>query len=174
MDENEKTTAAAENETEVKAGEAAKKSAEEPAKVEDKSASKSTETAAKPEERPAEKTFTQKEMDEIISERLKRERKNSEKANGETEKTARENAALKNSLACYKAGVREDCIEDAVTLAERLMDDKTDFGAALKKVLEKHPSFVSGGLTTGVKTENKSYSQSDEKLRAAFGLKPKN
>lgn len=168
---DEKITTTAENETEVKTGEAAEISVEEPAKTEDKGAAKSTKT----EEKPAEKTFTQKEMDEIISERLKRERKNSEKANGEAEKTAKENAALKNSLACYKAGVKEDCIEDAVTLAERLVDDKTDFNAALKKVLEKHPSFVSGGaVTTGVRTENKSYSQSDEGLRAAFGLKPKN
>lgn len=170
MDEKEKT-AAAENETEVKTGKAAERVAEEPAKTEDKNAAKSTEKPAK----PAEKTFTQKEMDEIVSERLKRERKNSEKASGEAEKTAKENAELKNSLACYKAGVKEDCIEDAVVLAGRLVNDKTDFEAALKKVLEKHPSFVSGGaVTTGVRTENKSYSQSDEKLRAAFGLKPKN
>ena len=155
------------------------KAAKNDAETVEKVVEKQTENDSSPQKKPPdEKTFTQKELDEIVSERLKRERKMAdkvaEKASGETEKIAKENAELKNSLACYKAGVREDCIEDAVILAERLVDDKTDFGTALIKVLEKHPSFVSGGaVTTGVRTENKSYSQSDEKLRAAFGLKQK-
>ncbi len=110
MDENEKTTTAAESETktdEKPVSEPAKaaEKADKPTERAEKPASKPTETEGKAPEKPAEKTFTQKEMDEIISEHLKRERKNSEKASGEADKTAKENAALKNSLACYKAGV---------------------------------------------------------------------
>lgn len=120
-------------------------------------------------EKTAERRFSQSEVDEIISKRLARESKNAEKA----ENTAKENETLRQSLACYKAGVKDDCIDDAVTLAKKLVNDKTDFSAALKKVIEKYPSFTGKDRATGVQMGDKSFSSSDADLRKAFGLKAK-
>lgn len=119
-----------------------------------------------------EKRFTQKELDELIEKRLARERKNAEKSAAEG---AAETAALKSAIECFKAGVRNDCIDDAVLLASKLVKDGTDFTAALGKVLEKHPYFRndSKGVTTGVKTGSSTFAPSDGKLRAAFGLSKK-
>ncbi len=124
--------------------------------------------------KPPEKTFTQKELDEIIEKRLKRERASAEEKAGQAQK---EISALKTRNICYKLGIKEDCIEDAVTLAERIVNDKTDIEAALSKILEKYPAF--GGSaetpknkTTGVKTET-TVETDDTALRKAFGLPSK-
>ncbi len=124
--------------------------------------------------KPSEKTFTQKELDEIIEKRLKRERASAEEKAGQAQK---EISALKTRNICYKLGIKEDCIEDAVTLAERIVNDKTDIETALSKILEKYPAF--GGSaeapknkTTGVKTET-TVETDDTALRKAFGLPSK-
>lgn len=114
-----------------------------------------------------EKTFTQAEVDDIVRKRLAR-------ASKDSQVTAAENAALRSSIACFKAGVRAECIEDAVALASKYVDDKTDFDAALAKVLEKYPAF--GGTVQAVKNSSpdmtpKKTEKSDAGLRAAMGLK---
>lgn len=123
-------------------------------------------TAPKPE-----KTFTQAEVNAMIEKRLARERTSAE---SKADKALNEIAALKNVNACYKAGIKDECIDDAITLAGKLTDDKTDFSAALKKVMEKYPQFKAAAsapnITTGTKTSNSSDSD-DKALRAAFGLK---
>jgi hypothetical protein len=116
---------------------------------------------------PAERTFTQNEVDEIVKKRLARAEKGSQEA-------ARENAALKNSIACYKAGVKAECIEDAIILAGRLVDDKTDFDAALAKVMEKYPGFgsVPQVKNSSVDMQNaKKTDQSMSALRASMGIR---
>ena len=126
------------------------------------------ETAAeKPAEKPAEKHFTQGEVDEIVRKRLARAAKDGQTA-------AAENALLKNQLACYKAGIKSECVEDAVTLAKAHVDDKTDFDAALAAVLKKYPYL--GGESAKKSTsvdmgQNKSDSQDIMKpLRDIFHL----
>ncbi|MBP5780329.1 MAG: hypothetical protein J6X34_03730 [Clostridia bacterium] len=116
-----------------------------------------------------EKTYTEKEVQKRIKDALAAEKKT---ADDKAETALREITALKNQTACYKAGVREECIEDAITLASKLTDDKTDFGKALAKVLEKYPQFKNAEkpVTTGTKTKDNTDGGSDAALRKAFGL----
>ena len=133
----------------------------------DKPKDKPSETEAKPE-----KTFTQAELDAIVERRLKRERTSAEE---KADKALKRISELETKNACYKLGIKEDCIEDAVALAEKLVNDKTDISAALGKVLEKYPVFKadkSKPAATGVHTET-THDTDDSALRKAFGLPPK-
>lgn len=133
----------------------------------DKPVEKPSETEAKPE-----KTFTQAELDAIVEKRLKRERTSAEE---KADKALKRISELETKNACYKLGIKEDCIEDAVALAEKLVNDKTDISAALSKVLEKYPVFKadkSKPAATGVHTETTKETD-DSALRKAFGLPPK-
>ena len=136
-------------------------------KPKDKTVEKPSETEAKPE-----KTFTQAELDAIVERRLKRERTSAEE---KADKALKRISELETKNACYKLGIKEDCIEDAVALAEKLVNDKTDISAALSKVLEKYPVFKadkSKPAATGVHTETTKETD-DSALRKAFGLPPK-
>lgn len=133
----------------------------------DKPKDKPSEPEAKPE-----KTFTQAEVDSIVEKRLKRERTSAEE---KADKALKRISELETKNACYKLGIKEDCIEDAVALAEKLVNDKTDISAALGKVLEKYPVFKadkSKPAATGVRTET-THDTDDSALRKAFGLPPK-
>ena len=133
----------------------------------DKPAEKPSETETKPE-----KTFTQAELDAIVERRLKRERTSAEE---KADKALKRISELETKNVCYKLGIKEDCIEDAVALAEKLVNDKTDISAALSKVLEKYPVFKadkSKPAATGVHTETTKETD-DSALRKAFGLPPK-
>ena len=109
---------------------------------------------SKSDNKSIEKTYTEKEVQKRIERALADAQKT---ADDKAETALREITALKNQTACYKAGVREECIEDVITLAVKLTDDKTDFGKALAKVLEKYPQFKAGdkpaAATTGTKTK---------------------
>lgn len=123
------------------------------------------------EEKP-EKTYTQTEVNSIVEKRLKRERLSAEE---KADKALKEISALKTRNACYKLGIKESCIDDAVALAEKLTDEKTDMPAALAKVLEKYPMFgaeKTKPAATGVHTES-THETDDSSLRKAFGLPPK-
>ena len=136
-------------------------------KPSDKPVEKPSEPEAKPE-----KTFTQAELDAIVERRLKRERTSAEE---KADKALKRISELETKNACYKLGIKEDCIEDAVALAEKLVNDKTDISAALSKVLEKYPVFKadkSKPAATGVHTETTKETD-DSALRKAFGLPPK-
>lgn len=130
------------------------------------------EVPADKEEKP-EKTYTQAEVNSIVEKRLKRERLSAEE---KADKALKEISALKTRNACYKLGIRESCIEDAVALAEKLVDDKTNISAALAKVLEKYPVFgpekSAKPSVTGVHTEE-THKTDDSALRKSFGLPPK-
>ena len=137
----------------------------------EKPADKSQDKPSEPEAKP-EKTFTQAELDAIVERRLKRERTSAEE---KADKALKRISELETKNACYKLGIKEDCIEDAVALAEKLVNDKTDISAALSKVLEKYPVFKadkSKPAATGVHTETTKETD-DSALRKAFGLPPK-
>lgn len=115
---------------------------------------------------PAERTFTQSEVDEIIKKRIARAAK-------DTAAVTAENTSLRRSVACYKAGIKAESVEDAMTLAAHMVNDNTDFDAALLKVLEKYPNF---GSTPQVKNSSvdmqpKKTDQSLSALRAAMGIR---
>lgn len=116
-----------------------------------------------------EKTYTEKEVQKRIEKALADARKASD---DKAETALREITALKNQNVCYKLGVRDECIDDAITLASKLTDDKTDFGKALGKVLEKYPQFKAEEtpVTTGTHTRDNTGGGSDAALRKAFGL----
>ena len=154
--------------------------------TEETTSQEQTETAPEPTEKPTdkpkdkpsepeakpEKTFTQAEVDRIVENRLKRERTSAEE---KADKALKRISELETKNACYKLGIKEDCIEDAVALAEKLVNDKTDISAALSKVLEKYPVFKadkSKPAATGVHTETTKETD-DSALRKAFGLPPK-
>ena len=154
--------------------------------TEETTSQEQTETAPEPTEKPTdkpkdkpsepeakpEKTFTQAELDAIVERRLKRERTSAEE---KADKALKRISELETKNACYKLGIKEDCIEDAVALAEKLVNDKTDISAALSKVLEKYPVFKadkSKPAATGVHTET-THDTDDSALRKAFGLPPK-
>lgn len=166
--ENENIGTQTEETTPQEQTETTPKPTEKPAdKPKDKPAEKPSETETKPE-----KTFTQAELDAIVERRLKRERTSAEE---KADKALKRISELETKNACYKLGIKEDCIEDAVALAEKLVNDKTDISAALSKVLEKYPVFKadkSKPAATGVHTETTKETD-DSALRKAFGLPPK-
>lgn len=155
-----------------------------------KTTSRETEPAKSAESAPAEKTFTQKELDEIVKQRLDRakkdmptkdelkvfrEWKDSQKtaeqkaaddiaaANSAKEAAEREKQALKIKVACLSKGVPADSAEDVIALAARLTDDNTSIEKAVDMVLEKYPSFLGKPpkkVTTGVKTGDSADSSS--------------
>ena len=166
--ENENIGTQTEETTSQEQTETTPETTEKPAdKPKDKPVEKPSETEAKPE-----KTFTQAELDAIVERRLKRERTSAEE---KADKALKRISELETKNVCYKLGIKEDCIEDAVALAEKLVNDKTDISAALSKVLEKYPVFKadkSKPAATGVHTETTKETD-DSALRKAFGLPPK-
>lgn len=125
----------------------------------------------------AEKTFTQAEVDRLIRERLarveKKKTKTAEELGAEVATLNQTIAQLTQSNACYKAGIRAECVDDAVILAARLVKDDTDFDKALAQVVEKYPELLKKAtpVKTGVKTEENEKDVSLKKLESAFGLR---
>lgn len=149
-----------------------------------------TEPAKSAESTPAEKTFTQKELDDIVKQRLDRakkdmptkdelkafrEWKDSQKtaeqkaaddiaaANSAKEAAEREKQALEIKVSCLSKGVPADSAEDVIALAARLTDDNTSIEKAVDMVLEKYPAFLGKPpkkVTTGVKTGDSADSSS--------------
>ena len=146
---------------------------EQPKAQEQSTAEAQTADKKPPEEKPAEKTFTQDEVNKMIADRLSREKRS---ADAKADEALKKIAALENRNACYKAGVKDDYVDDVIALATMGVDSKTDFSKSLAKVLEKYPVFKAGstpaGATTGTKTENKTQTD-DAALRRAFGLDAK-
>ena len=132
-----------------------------------------------PETEQAEKTFTQKELDDIVKQRLDRAKKDmpskSELAEfrewKDSQKTAEQKAAeqlaevaaardsaereksrLEIKVSCLAKGVPADAADDVIALAERFIDDDTTIEKAVEKVLEKYPSFRSASKAPGITT----------------------
>ena len=132
-----------------------------------------------PESEQAEKTFTQKELDDIVKQRLERAKKDmpskSELAEfrewKDSQKTAEQKAAeqlaevaaardsaereksrLEIKVSCLSKGVDVDAVDDVIALAERFIDDDTTIEKAVEKVLEKYPSFRSAVKVPGITT----------------------
>ena len=129
-----------------------------------------------PEPAQAEKTFTQKELDDIVKQRLDRakkdmpskeelkafrEWKDSQKtaeqkaaddlaaANSAKEAAEKDKEALEIKVSCLSKGVAPQYVDDVMALAARYVDDSTTIDKAVEKVIEKYPVF-SGGKDNGV------------------------
>ena len=115
-----------------------------------------------------EKTFTQAEVDNLIKERLKREKKGQpskeelkafkewqenqktedEKKNdklAEAEKKAKDNeikaSNLELKLKCFEAGVSKDSVDDVVALAKAYVNEDTSIEEAIATIVKKYPQF---------------------------------
>ena len=135
-----------------------------------------------PETEQAEKTFTQKELDDIVKQRLDRAKKDMPSKDElkafrewkDSQKTAEEKAAeqlaevtaardsaereksrLEIKVSCLAKGVPADAADDVIALAERFIDDDTTIEKAVEKVLEKYPSFRSAVKVPGITTGTK-------------------
>ena len=128
----------------------------------------------------AEKTFTQKELDEIVKQRLSRatkdmpskdelkafkewqdsqktaEQLSAEKItaaeNGKAEAEKRAEAAEARCTA-YSKGVNPEAVEDVIVLAMAKVNDSKSIEQAIDEVIKRHPSFCGSsrsGITTGV------------------------
>ena len=132
-----------------------------------------------PETEQAEKTFTQKELDDIVKQRLDRAKKDMPSKDElkafrewkDSQKTAEQKAAeqlaevaaardsaereksrLEIKVSCLSKGVDVDAVDDVIALAERFIDDNTTIEKAVEKVLEKYPSFRSAVKAPGITT----------------------
>ena len=132
-----------------------------------------------PESEQAEKTFTQKELDEIVKQRLDRAKKDMPSKDElkafrewkDSQKTAEQKAAeqlaevaaardtaereksrLEIKVSCLSKGVDVEAVDDVIALAERFIDDNTTIEKAVEKVLEKYPSFRSAVKAPGITT----------------------
>ena len=123
-----------------------------------------------PEGVQAEKTFTQKELDEIVRQRLERQKKGQptkEEMDAfhkwqDSQKTAEQLSAEKISAAesraaeaekkaaaaeakayAYSKGVNAEAVDDVIALAIPKVDDNTTMEKAIEAVIAKYPSFCS-------------------------------
>lgn len=96
-----------------------------------------------------------------IQEQNKNGSDNNETATSEqlnAQELAAENDNLKKEIALLKLNVKEEFKEDAILLAEKLVNDGLDFSQALATIIAKYPQFVDspvpilnlGGPTQGV------------------------
>ena len=135
-----------------------------------------------PESEQAEKTFTQKELDDIVKQRLDRAKKDMPSKDElkafrewkDSQKTAEQKAAeqlaevaaardsaereknrLEIKVSCLAKGVDVEAVDDVIALAERFIDDNTTIEKAVEKVLEKYPSFRSATKVPGITTGTK-------------------
>ena len=145
----------------------------------------------------AEKTFTQKELDEIVKQRLERERKGMPtkdemkafKAWQDSQKTAEQLSAEKVTAAengkaeaekraeaaeakcvAFSKGVSAEAVDDVIALASPKVGDNKTMEQAIDEVLAKYPSFTKAAppkITTGARM-NGSVPQEQDGVTAAF------
>lgn len=127
----------------------------------------------------AEKTFTQKELDDIVKQRLERAKKDmpskdelkafkewqdSQKTaeqlsqekitaaeNGRTEAVKRAEAAEARCTA-YSKGVKSEAVDDVIALAMAKVSDSKTIEQAIDEVVTKYPSFCGTAQTKGITT----------------------
>ncbi|MGN1304990.1 MAG: hypothetical protein ACI4YB_08135 [Oscillospiraceae bacterium] len=127
----------------------------------------------------AEKTFTQKELDEIVKQRLERERKGMPtkdemkafKAWQDSQKTAEQLSAEKVTAAengkaeaekraeaaearctAYSKGVKPEAVDDVIALAMAKVGDDKTVEQAIDEVIKKYPSFCGASEPKGITT----------------------
>ena len=145
----------------------------------------------------AEKTFTQKELDDIVKQRLERERKGMPtkdemkafKAWQDSQKTAEQLSAEKVTAAengkaeaekraeaaeakcaAFSKGVSAEAVDDVIALAAAKVGDNKTMEQAIDEVLAKYPSFTKAAppkITTGA-SMNGSVPQEQDGVTAAF------
>lgn len=143
----------------------------------------------------AEKTFTQAELDKIVTERIAREkaklptkeelaeyRKWRDENKTAEEKTAEEikaanaaRTAAEQRAADYEAkymamnkGVKSEAVEDVIALARVKVSDNVTLEQAIDEVIRKYPQFAGGTPTINTSTPTGSGGGSISGVEAAF------
>lgn len=84
-------------------------------------------------------------------------------------------AAAEAKALCFGKGVQKDFVEDAMTLAARMVSDEVDMDKALDRVLAKYPAFKGGtatpppAVTTGARTTGVTMTDAEAYLQAKYG-----
>lgn len=90
----------------------------------------------------------------------------------ENNRLTADNNNLKIELAITRLGIKEDCKEDALTLAKPLVNEKCDIFQALRKVIEKYPDFAMRSFTSFGGVPQISFN--DDKVKDGFVAGVKN
>lgn len=107
------------------------------------------------------KYLTQDEINQIIEERLKRERKKLQKQqskddkqndkgsddNSEDDANTKKLSELEMKVLCYDHDIAKEYVKEAIALAKAYVDEDTDMDEALEMVTKKFPQFVKGYKT---------------------------
>ena len=140
-------------------------------------AGKTADTVSTPGSEQAEKTFTQKELDAIVKQRLERQakgqptkeemdafhkwqdsQKTAEQLSAESGRADAEKklAAAEAKCCAYSKGVTAEAVDDVIALAMAKVSDDMPIDKAIDAVIAKYPSFCTTkseapkGITTGV------------------------
>lgn len=132
---------------------------------------KKTDAETSPENSWEEKTFTQKELDDIIKTRLERAKKDAPSkeelavfrewqenrhaieqkalddiaaANAARDAAENDKRALETAISCIAKGVAPEYVDDVITLAKDHAADGTSVEDAVDRLLEKYPHFRAG------------------------------
>ncbi len=166
MEENKKKPA----EEEQKAPETSPEEKQNEPKPDEKKADEPKNEGEKPDEpaKPDEKSEEQPKDD-------------SKPENNSDEKDA-EILRLKTQISAMQSGIKPDCVEDAVAIAESYIKTgkSTDINTALSEVMKKYPDMKSdskdskkqGGFKVGAESQEKE-TQNESKLDNAFGIRKK-
>lgn len=105
------------------------------------------------------KYLTQEDVDMIVEERLKRERKKFQKQqqskddqqddkdpdnNSKNDATDKKLSDLEMKVLCYDHDISKEYVKEAIALAKAYVDEDTDMDDALDMVVKKFPQFVKG------------------------------
>lgn len=102
------------------------------------------------------KYLTQDEINQIIEERLKRERKKLQKQQSKDDKqndkgsddakdeNAKKLSDLEMKVLCYDHDIAKEYVKEAIAIAKAYVDEDTDMDEALEMVVKKFPQFVKG------------------------------
>lgn len=125
-------------------------------------------------EKPDEPVKSDEKSEEQPKEEIKPE-------NNSDEKDA-EILRLKTQISAMQSGIKPDCVEDAVAIAESYIKTgkSTDINTALSEVMKKYPDMKSdskdskkqGGFKVGAESQEKE-TQNESKLDNAFGIRKK-
>lgn len=141
-----------------------------------------------PEEQKNEPKPDEKKADEAKNEGEKPDEKSEEqpkddsKPENATDEKDAEILRLKTQISAMQSGIKPDCVEDAVAIAESYIKSgkSNDINSALSDVVKKYPDMKSdgkdnkkqGGFKIGAESQEKE-TQNESRLDNAFGIRKK-
>lgn len=130
------------------------------------------------------KYLTQDEINQMIEERLKRERKKLKQQqpkddkqgdkgsddNSKDDANTKKLSELEMKVLCYDHDISKDYVKEAIALAKAYVDEDTDMDEALEMVTKKFPQFVKGASKT---KDDAGDGEDDDNNNKAWGQRQK-